>query len=121
MAANTQTKLLGRRRVFLYLTVFLFIAMLLDGLTEFDIPIHAVDDIGIAILSIIGVIILALMWKRDSAASLRLQNRILVALTAIMIVLQIFGIVVERASPMDFGDEIPVLIGLVIMLLNGFL
>ncbi len=113
--------MLGRRRVFLYFAVFLFITMLLDGLAELDIPIHAVDDIGIAVLSIIGVIILAILWKKESAASLRTQNNILIGLTAIMIIFQIFGIVVERASPMDFGDDIPVLIGLIIMLLNGFL
>ncbi len=121
MAGNIHSKLLGRRRVFLYLTVFLFITMLLDGLTELDVPIHAVDDIGIAVLSIIGVIVLALMWKKDSEAGLRTQNNILIGLTAIMIIFQIFGIVVEHASPMDFGDDIPVLIGLIIMLLNGFL
>lgn len=119
--ADYQSKLLGRRRVFLYFAVLLFITMLLDGLGELDVSIHAVDDIGIAIVSIIGVIILAAMWKKDSTGSLRMQNNIFIGLTVIMILLQIFGILVEKASPADFGDDIPILIGLIILLLNGFL
>ncbi len=122
MAQNDPpAKELGRRRVLLYISVFLFIAMLLDAFVESDIPLHAVDNSGIVVLSLIAIIVIAAKWKQTSFASLRKQNNILLGLVIGMLVFQIFGLIVEANNPSDFGDDIPVLIGLVLMALNRFL
>lgn len=93
--------------------------MLLDGLGELNIPIHAFDDIAIAILSLIAVIYLIISWKRVSLKGLLRQNNNLFILFVIVLIVQIIGIIIE-AGTADFGDEIPVLIGIIITLANRF-
>ncbi len=116
--ANVQHEL-EKRRVFLFLSVFFFIAMLLDGLGELNIPLHAFDDIAIAILALIAIIYLIISWKRVGLKSLLRQNNNIFILFVIVLIVQIVGIIAEAGTP-DFGDEIPVLIGIIITLVNRF-
>jgi hypothetical protein len=114
------TKQISRRRVFLFIFAFLFIGMLLDVMAELDVLAYALDDIAIVSLSAIGILLMAYMRKDTSSKKLELQNNIMLVLVVAMILFQIVGIFVELKSPEDFGDDIPVLIGLVLALVNRF-
>lgn len=118
MAKGLQHEL-ERRRVFIFLAVFFFVAMLLDAFTELDVPAHAVDDFGIAALSLIAILYVAASRKHVDLKALVAQNNIVVALFVIALLFQIYGLVVEGGTN-DFGDEIPVLIGLIITIANRF-
>ncbi len=93
--------------------------MLLDAFTELDLPTHAVDEIGIAVLSLIALIYLAVSWRKTGVEAITTQNNVLFAFFVLMLLFQIYGIVVE-AGTNDFGNEIPVLIGIVLALVNRF-
>ena len=110
---------LGKRRVFVFLAVFFVVAMLLDAFTELSPASHAIDDLGIAIVALIALIYLAASWKRTSLRELATQNNIVFILFIIALLFQIFGLVIE-AGTADFGDEIPVLLGIIITLANRF-
>ncbi len=119
MANATPQHELEKRRVFAFLAVFFFIAMLLDAFGELDVASHATDDFGIAAMALIAVVYLAVSWKKVSIKSLLTQNNLVFALFVVALLFQVYGLFVE-AGTNDFGDEIPVLIGLVIALANRF-
>ncbi len=110
---------LARRRVFVFIALFLLIAMLLDTGGELNAPTHAIDEIGIAVLSFLMLLYIAIVRKDTSSRSLAAQRIVIVIFILLMIAFQIYGIFAELGTE-DFGNEIPVLIGLILMLLNGF-
>jgi hypothetical protein len=119
MVQKTVQHELAKRRVFAFLAVFFFVAMLLDAFSESDIISHSVDDFGIALIAFIAIVYLAASWKHIGVKELLTQNNIIFVLFVIALLLQVYGLFVEVGTN-DFGDEIPVLIGLIIMLANRF-
>ncbi len=119
MAQNTVQHELEKRRVFAFLAVFFFVAMLLDALTELDVLSHSIDDFGIALMALIAIVYLAVSWKHTGIKELLTQNNVLFVLFAIALIFQVYGLFAE-AGTNDFGDEIPVLLGLIITLANRF-
>ncbi len=111
---------LVRRRVFIFFALFFFLAMLLDTGGEWNMPTHAVDEVGIAVLSFLILLYIALVRKDISAKALSAQRYVVVVFVLLMIAFQIYGIFAELGTE-DFGNEIPVLIGLILMLFNGFI
>ncbi len=108
----------ARRRVFAFFAVFLAIPMLLDVFGEADVLSHAVDETGLAAVSIAILIYLALSARRNSTKEIAVQRLVILALVVAAIAFQVYGLFVEFGTE-DFGDDIPVLIGLVLMLING--
>ncbi len=119
MVQKTVQHELAKRRVFVFLAVFFFVAMLLDALSELNVLSHSVDDFGIALMALIAIVYLAVSWKRTEIKALLAQNNVVFVLFVIALIFQIYGLFVE-AGTNDFGDEIPVLLGLIITLANRF-
>ncbi|MCL4373396.1 MAG: hypothetical protein M1360_00430 [Candidatus Marsarchaeota archaeon] len=119
MAQKTAQHELAKRRVFVFLAVFFFTAMLLDAFSELDVLSHSVDDFGIALIALIVIVYFAVSWKRTEIKELMTQNNVVFVLFAIALILQVYGLFVE-AGTNDFGDDIPVLLGLIITLANRF-
>jgi phosphoglycerol transferase MdoB-like AlkP superfamily enzyme len=111
---------LGRRRVFFY--VSLFLALALGGLIpgEADMFLHALDEYAIVTLSIIALALLIAWRNKQSLAALKKQNNIVLVLFVIALIFKLYAFTVEANDPADFGDEIPVAIGLILVLLNRF-
>ncbi len=112
---------LARRRVFVFFAAFY--ALALAGLIpeEGDIFLHVLDEYAIVSLSVIALI-LVLVWRSNKdLPKLKLQNNIILVLFVIALAFKLFGIMVEANDPADFGDEIPITIGLILTLLNRFL
>lgn len=112
---------LGKRRVFIFFSAFL--ALALAGLIpeEIDILSHAIDEIGIVTISIIVLIMIAVWRKKITLSDLRKQHNIITVLFVIALLFKLYAFTVEINDPSDFGDEIPVLIGLILTLLNRFM
>lgn len=111
---------LGRRRVFFYVSAFL--ALALGGLIpeEADIFLHALDEYAIVTLSIISIILLVAWRNKQSLSELKKQNNIILVLFVIALIFKLYAFTVEANDPMDFGDEIPVAIGLILVIANRF-
>jgi len=114
-------KELGRRRVYIFFAAFY--ALALAGLIgeEGDIFIHALDEIVIVALSILVLVLIFIWRKRITVGELRKQHNIITVLFAIALIFKLYAFIVEANDPQDFGDEIPIAIGLVLTLLNRFL
>ena len=112
-----EVKSLARRRVLVFFAAFLLIAMLFDAFAELGAVSHAVDEIGIAALSAIMLLYIAVSRNKKSTKDFATQRLVLLGFVILMIAVQIYGLFVE-AGTNDFGDDIPVLIGLVLMLIN---
>ena len=110
---------LARKCVSVFMTLFLLIVMLLDIGAELNTPAHAIDDIGIAVLSFLMLLYIAIVRKDTSLRSFATQRIAIVIFILLMITFQIYGIFAELGTG-DFGDEIPVIIGLILVLLNDF-
>lgn len=110
---------LARKCVSVFMTLFLLIVMLLDIGAELNTLAHAIDDIGIAVLSFLMLLYIAIVRKDTSLRSFATQRIAIVIFILLMITFQIYGIFAELGTG-DFGDEIPVIIGLILMLLNDF-
>jgi len=119
MAQKTVQHELAKRRVFVFIAVFFFVGMLLDVFGELNTISHSVDDFGIALMSLIAIVYLAVSWKHIEINELLTQNNVVFVLFVVALLFQIYGLFVE-AGTYDFGDEIPVLLGLVITLANRF-
>ena len=111
-------KWFARKRVFIFMAAFLLLAMFLDAFAEGDILSHAVDEIGLVAVSLIMLAFIALTWSRRNAKDFATQRLVLLVLVVIGIAVQVYGLFAEQSTA-DFGDDIPVLIGLVLMLING--
>jgi membrane protease YdiL (CAAX protease family) len=112
---------LARRRVFVFASAFFAIALFAVINEEADMFLHALDDYAIVILSLVVLILIAAWRKKVTFSELRKQHNIITALFVIMLLFQLYAIPTEIGDPSDFGNEIPVLVGLVLALLNRFL
>ena len=113
------TKQLGRARVFIFFFAFVVVAIGNAVGEENDIALHVADDYADIAIAIIGVIVLATMWKKGTAA-LRKANNISTVLAVLLIVATIFAITQEYNDPTDFGNEIPTLLFGIFMIINRF-
>lgn len=115
-----RTKELAKRRVFLFFALFIVIA--LAGLIpeEADIFSHVVDEYALVGISIIALIYLAVSWKKNTLPELKMQHNILLVLFIMALIIQLYAIPIEISDPMDFGNDIPVLILLILLLANRF-
>ena len=111
----------SKRRVFIFLSVFFVLSMLVDVFVEADKLKAAADEIAIVILGLVAISLFLVWQNKRSLAELKSQNNIVAMLVVLMIIAKVYGIIVEAGTADDFGDEIPVLIGLVVMLANKFI
>ncbi|MDE1869426.1 MAG: hypothetical protein KGH71_00375 [Candidatus Micrarchaeota archaeon] len=118
---NPEIKELAKRRVFIFAAFFMLFA--LGGLIgeEGDILSHAADDIVLAGIAAVTIIYLYASRNRQSLVDLRRQHNIVLVLFIIALVVQIGAIFIEMGDPMDFGNEIPSLILIVLVLVNRFI
>ncbi|MDE1870960.1 MAG: hypothetical protein KGI06_01845 [Candidatus Micrarchaeota archaeon] len=114
------TKEIAKRRVFVFILLIGLIAIGPAFMAEGDMLSHAVDDIAIMGLSLVGLAFLALSWKKNTVSQLRMQNSIILAIFVLLLVIQIFAIVIELHDAADFGDEIPSLVVLALAVINWF-
>ena len=108
---------IARRRVIAFFAAFLLIAMLFDLFAELNTFSHAGDEIWLVVLSAIILLYMAVSRNKKSAKDFNTQRLVLIGLVILMIAAQAYGLFVEAGTE-DFGDDIPVLIGLVLMLIN---
>jgi cytochrome bd-type quinol oxidase subunit 2 len=112
---------LAKRRAFIVLFIVLIeIVGAFIGL-EGDMLAHALDDYAILAISIVGLLVIGVMWKKQSLAGLRKQHNILLALLIVALVFQIYGFIAESNDPTDLGNEYPSLTILLLMLINKFI
>jgi len=112
---------LGKRRVFIFFSVAVAIVFAVDAiLVESDNLTFMLDDLGLVGISILSLALLGIWWNRRSLKELRSQHNIIAILFVIAVLFKIFGIVVEMDHPDDFGNEIPGLIILLIVIINRF-
>lgn len=72
-------------------------------------------------LSVIALILIVVWRKKHSLAELKKQHNILTILFVVAVIFKLYAFPVEMNDPEDFGNEIPVLILLILTLLNRFL
>jgi hypothetical protein len=112
---------LGRRRVFVFAATFFALGLFGDALTEADMLMHVLDEIAIVSLSII-VLMLIVFWRsKVTLSELKKQHNIITILFVIMLVFKIYAVTIEMGDKEDFADEIPILIGIILTLLNRIL
>ena len=111
---------LARRRVFLFFSVLLVLALFNAIFEEADTFLHALDDYAIVSISIVVVAFIALSWNKQSLEALRRQHTIIVGLFLLALGFQIFAFVQEINDPPDFGNEIPSLTLLALVFANRF-
>ncbi len=112
---------LAKRRAFIVLFIVLIeIVGAFIGL-EGDMLAHALDDYAILAISVVALVVIGAMWKKQSLAGLRKQHNILLALLIVALVFQIYAFVAEANDPTDLGNEYPSLTILVLMVINKFI
>ncbi|HZY69564.1 MAG TPA: hypothetical protein VFF67_01105 [Thermoplasmata archaeon] len=111
---------LGVRRVDLYIAIFFAAAITGVIMEESDNFLHLIDDIGLVSLSVVVIVLIAVWWKRQTLGELRRTNTTVAVVFIVALVIQLFGIAVEYNDPMDFGNDIPSLIGLILVIINRF-
>jgi cytochrome bd-type quinol oxidase subunit 2 len=112
---------LAKRRAFIVLFIVLIeIVGAFIGL-EGDTFAHVLDDYAILAISIVALLVIGAMWKKQSLASLRKQHNILLVLLAVALVFQIYAFIAESNDPTDLGNEFPSLTILILMLINKFI
>ena len=117
---NSTRRELGRRRVYIFFAAFFAIALFGLIFEEGDIITHAVDEIGIVTISIIVLILIAVWRKKTTLTELKKQHNIITVLFVVALLFKLYAFTVELTDPQDFGDEIPVLVGIILTLLNRF-
>jgi len=112
---------LAKRRAFIVLFIVLIeIVGAFIGL-EGDTLAHSLDDYAILVISIVALLVIGTMWKKQSFAALRKQHNILLVLLIVAIIFQIYGFIAESSDPTDLGNEFPSMTILVLMLINKFI
>jgi hypothetical protein len=111
---------LSRRRVFVFISVFLVLGGVGIIVEESDMFLHAIDDYAMVALAIIALLGFAVWRNRLSLADLRKQNNILTALFVVALIFKLYGTMAEMGDASDFGDEIPLLIAFVLTIANRF-
>ncbi len=117
---KTLRRELGRRRVYIFVSAWLLLA--LGGVIneESDIFLHALDEYVIFALAVIAAILFVIWRKKQSLPELKKQHNIIWILFVVALVFKIYGIYVEAGDPEDFGNEIPIFILLILTLVNRF-
>jgi len=122
--ASSEEKMM--RRDLGRLRVFAFVAVSLAALTlgvineESDILLHALDEYAIFTLSIVVILLLVVWRKKRTLADLKMQLNVFEVLFLVMLVFKIFAFTQEMSDPTDFGDEVPLLIVLIITVIQRF-
>jgi dolichyl-phosphate-mannose--protein O-mannosyl transferase len=123
MSAEEKTlrRELGRRRVYIFVSAWLLLA--LGGVIneESYIFLHALDEYVIFAIVIVAVLLFVLWRKKQSLPELKKQHKIIWILFAVALVFKIYAIYVEAGDPEDFGNEIPIFILLILTLVNRFI
>lgn len=117
--ASTRREL-GVRRASLYVSIFGVVVLGLVTLGESDKPLHLIDDLVLVAVAVVAIVLIGLGWKRQTLSELHRLNKVLTGLFAVAFVGQVFGIFVEFNDPKDFGNDIPSLILVVLVLANRF-
>jgi hypothetical protein len=79
---------------------------------------HSLDDYAILAISIVALLVIGAMWKKQSLAGLRKQHNVLPALLIVALIFQIYAFIAESNDPTDLGNDYPSLTILVLMLIN---
>lgn len=111
---------LGRRRVFVFIALFLILALANALREENDIVLHALDDNVIILLAIVILAYIGISWKKETPEALRKQHNLVLVLLIVAVLVQIYGFIEEINDPADFGNEIPTLMLLILGLINRF-
>src|SRR5216683_6935089 len=83
---------LAKRRAFIVLFIVLIeIIGAFIGL-EGDMLAHSLDDYAILAISIVALLVIGAMWKKQSLAGLRKQHNVLLALLIVVLVFQIYAL-----------------------------
>jgi membrane protease YdiL (CAAX protease family) len=94
---------LAKRRAFIVLFIVLIeIVGAFIGL-EGDMLAHALNDYAILAISVVALVVIGAMWKKQSLAGLRKQHNILLILLIVALVFQIYAFAVEANDPTDLG------------------
>ena len=111
---------LAKRRAFIVLFIVLIeIVGAFIGL-EGDMIAHSLDDYAILAISIVALLVIGVMWKKQSLAGLRKQHNIVLVFLIVALVFQIYGFIAESNDPTDLGNEFPSLTILILMLINKY-
>lgn len=118
---NTLRRELGRRRVFIFVTAFLLVA--LGGIIreESDIFLYALDEYVMLVVVVVAAVLFVVWRKKQTLPELRKLHNIVTVLFIIALVFKVAAIFIEANDPEDFGDEIPIFILLVLTLVNRFI
>jgi hypothetical protein len=81
---------------------------------------HSLDDYAILAISIVALLVIGVLWKKQSLAALKKQHSILLVLLIVALVFQIYAFIAESNEPTDLGNEYPSLTILILMLINKF-
>ena len=112
---------LMRRRVFLFFAITFVALSLATMWDEVANLYYFIDELGLLIGSLVIIVIFAAMWKKNSGKDLEKQLDAALFITTVMIVLKMYGYIIELHNPIAVGDEIPFLIGVIIMLFSRFI
>ena len=112
---------LAKRRAFIVLFVVLIEIVGAFVNLEGDMLAHSLDDYAILVISIIGLLVIAAMWKKQSLAGLKRQHNILLVLLIVALVFQIYAFIAESNDPTDLGNEYPSMTILLLMIVNKFI
>jgi uncharacterized membrane protein len=113
-------KQLGRMRVsafFFGLSVVAFIPVINE---ESDIFSHVLDDYLIIGISVVAIIVLAMMWKKQEMPQLRRTNNILFVLAVVALAIAFMALAIESGDSTDVADDIPKLIFSIFLIVNRF-
>ena len=112
---------LAKRRAFIVLFIVLIEIVGAFVNLEGDMLAHSLDDYAILVISIIGLLVIAAMWKKQSLAGLKKQHNILLVLLIVALVFQIYAFIAESNDPTDLGNKYPSLTILLLMIVNKFI
>ena len=112
---------LAKRRAFIVLFIVLIEIVGAFVNLEGDMLAHSLDDYAILAISIIALLLIGAMWKKESLAGLKKQHNILLVLLIVALVFQIYGFITESNDPTDLGNEYPSLTILLLMIANKFI
>src|SRR5216683_7565527 len=86
---------LAKRRAFIVLFIVLIEIVGAFVNLEGDTLAHSLDDYAILAISIIALLLIGAMWKKESLAGLKKQHNILLVLLIVAVVFQIYGFIAE--------------------------
>ena len=90
-------------------------------LAELDHPIYIIDDLGVAILGAIVLLVYLALRKKVSIANLRKQTNLFAALLIAAYALKFAWLFIEIGDPDASGDDMSAIFFLVAVIANRFL